>query len=247
MRVLSAATAIVAVFWSLAASAEGQPCYGVPVLGADNADATPQLAIVTPRGRVHFVKGGEQAGCPNTSPTCVMGAFVVGSDPVVVSATAGDYVCVTFTGPVPKAVSTSGFLPRAQLGAPPPETPLNSSAAWAGAWRSGDEQTITIKPKPDGRIAIEGEASWGSHDPDRVKRGGVNVGDIEAEVSVADGVAAFANDYDGTTKPFAFKRADNSDVCRVKLWRLGPYLVASDNLRCGGMNVTFTGVYRKPE
>ena len=26
---------------------------------------------------------------------------------------------------------------------------------------------------------------------------------------------------------------------------IGPYLVAADNLGCGGMNVTFTGVYRK--
>ena len=247
MRPLPAAAGIVGIFWCLSALAEGQSCYGVPMLGADNAGATPQLAIVAPPGRVHFVKGSEQAGCPNTSATCAMGAFVVGGDPVIISTTGGDYACVTFTGPAPKAVSTTGFLPRAQLGAPPQEAAVKASSAWAGAWRSGDEQTITIKPKPYGHIAIEGEASWGSHDPDRVKRGGVNIGDIEAEVPVVDGVAAFAIDYDGTTKPFDFKQADNSDVCRVKLWRLGPYLVVADNLRCGGMNVTFTGVYRKPE
>jgi hypothetical protein len=247
MRLQSSATAIVAVFWCLPVLAEGQPCGGVPTLNADNAGAAPQLAVVAPRGRVHFVKGIEQDGCPSASATCAMGAFVVGGDPVVVSTTAGDYACATFTGPAPKALSTSGFLPRAQLGAPPPEKPVNASAAWAGAWRSGDEQAITIKPKPGGRIAIEGEASWGSHDPDRVKRGGVNSGDIGAEVPIVDGVAAFAIDYDGTTKPFDLKRDDNSDVCRVKLWRLGPYLVASDNLSCGGRNVTFTGVYRKAE
>jgi hypothetical protein len=28
------------------------------------------------------------------------------------------------------------------------------------------------------------------------------------------------------------------------MWRLGPYLVVADNGRCGGMNVSFTGVYR---
>ena len=33
--------------------------------------------------------------------------------------------------------------------------------------------------------------------------------------------------------------------CKVWMRRLGPYLVASDNLSCGGMNISFTGVYTK--
>ena len=245
MRVFAAATGLVAVFWSLSALAEGQPCYGVPALA--DSEVAPQLALVTPKGRTHFVKGSEQAGCPGAGAACAMGAFVVGGDAVITSITSGEYACATFTGPAPKAVSTSGFLPRTQLGAPLSQPSVNTAAAWAGAWHSGDEQTITIKPKGDGHIAIAGEATWGMHDPERVKRGGVNVGEIEAELSIADGVAAFAIDNDGSTKPIDLKPADNSDVCRVKLWRLGPYLVAADNMRCGGMNVTFTGVYRKAE
>jgi hypothetical protein len=243
MRLLPAATLVVAAFWCGSASAQGQPCYGVGVLGA--GEAAPTLAIVAPAGRLHFVKGGEEAGCPGASAACAMGAFVVGGDAVVVSTTSGDYACVTFTGPAPKAVSTSGFLPHAQLAAPPPEKPVNVSAAWTGEWRSGDEQTITIKPKGDGRIVVHGDATYGGHDPERVKRGAVNAGQIEAEVSIADGAAAFASDGDGTTQPFEFKGPNDDDVCRVKLWRLGPYLVAADNVRCGGMNVSFTGVYRK--
>jgi hypothetical protein len=243
MRLLAAATGLVAVFLSVSASAEGQPCYGMPVLAV--GEVTPKLAIVAPAGRLHFVKGAEQAGCPAAGAACAMGAFVVGGDAVVISSTSGDYACATFTGPLPKAVSTSGFLPRAQLAAPPAVTSVDVSAAWAGEWRSGDEQTITIKPKGDGRIAIKGEATWGAHDPERVKRGGVNAGEIEAEVPIAGGAASFAMDDDGNTKPFDLKLPDDRDVCRVKLWRLGPYLVAVDNVRCGGMNVTFAGIYRK--
>ena len=244
MRLIAAATSIVVAAWCCSALADDKPCYGMPTLTIDTGVA-PYLAIVKPGDRARFVKGGEQAGCPNASAACATRAFVVGGDPIVVSATAGEYACATFTGPWPKAVSTSGFLPRAQLGAPPPGTQINASSAWAGTWQSGDEQTITIRPKPDGRIAIEGDATWGGHDPDRVKRGAVNAGTISAEVSIADGVAAFTMDGDGATKPFDFKLPDDSLVCRVKLWRLGPYLVAADNLGCGGMNVTFTGVYRK--
>src|SRR5436190_11154768 len=50
---------------------------------------------------------------------------------------------------------------------PPREPPVNASTAWAGTWWSGDEQTITIRPKPDGRIVIKGVATWGGHDPER--------------------------------------------------------------------------------
>jgi hypothetical protein len=64
-------------------------------------------------------------------------------------------------------------------------------------------------------------------------------------VSIANGVAAFTSDGDGATKPFDLKLPDDSVVWRVKLRRLGPYLVAAGSLGCGGMNVTFTGVYRK--
>jgi hypothetical protein len=133
----------------------------MPALSVD-AVVVPSLAIVKPGDRARFVKGGEQAGCPNPSAACAARAFVLGGDPVVVSATAGEYACATFTGPGPKAVSTSGFLWRAQLGAPPTEAPVNASTAWARTWWSGDEQTITIRPKPDGRIVIRGEATWGS-------------------------------------------------------------------------------------
>lgn len=244
MRLISATATIVAALWSFSALAEDQPCFGMPALSVD-AGAVPSLATVTPGDRARFVNGSEKAGCPNAGASCAMRAFVVANDAVVVTATAGDYACATFTGPGPKAASTSGLLPRARLSAPPAAAPVNAAAAWAGTWRSGDEQTITIKAKRDGGIAVNGDASWGASDPDRVKRGGVNVGEIVGEVSIADGVAAFAMDDDGATKPFDLKLPADSDVCRVKLWRLGPYLVAADNLRCGGMNVTFTGVYRK--
>ncbi len=38
---------------------------------------------------------------------------------------------------------------------------------------------------------------------------------------------------------------ENEDLCSVTLRLVGDYLVVSDNLKCGGVNVTFNGVYRK--
>jgi len=246
VRLIAIMAGIVAAVWCFSALADDKPCYGMPPLSVD-AGVAPTLAIVKPGDRARFVKGGEQAGCPSPGAACATRAFVVGGDAVVVSATAGEYACATFTAPGRKAVSTSGFLPRAQLVAPSTEAPVDAPTAWAGTWWSGDEQTITIRPKPDGRLVIKGVATSGGHDPERVKRGAVNAGNLSAEVSITDGVAAFTDDGEGATKPFDLKLPDDSGLCRVKLRRLGPYLVAADNLGCGGMNVTFTGVYRKTE
>ena len=37
----------------------------------------------------------------------------------------------------------------------------------------------------------------------------------------------------------------DTDDCEVKLTLLPPFLAVTDNLNCGGYNVTFTGIYRK--
>ena len=50
--------------------------------------------------------------------------------------------------------------------------------------------------------------------------------------------AAFTADYDENTLPYEAE----TDYCAVRLWRLDSYLVAIDNNKCGGMNVTFTGL-----
>jgi len=42
-----------------------------------------------------------------------------------------------------------------------------------------------------------------------------------------------------------FRDGEGDAMCEVKLHRRGPYLVASDNSQCGGMNVRFNGIYTK--
>ncbi len=221
-------------------------CFGVPVLNAD-ATMVPRLQVVASGAdRVPFLKGSDgAANCPDASPACAGRAFVVAGDPVIVTGQDGDFSCATFTGAGAKMASTSGWLPHARLKDAAAADPVNAATAWAGSWRSGDEKQITIRSASGGRIAVSGDATYGADDPGRVQRGAVNSGQISATVPVSNGAAAFAMDDDGATKPFDAKLPNDSDVCRVKLWRLGSYLVAADNVRCGGMNVTFTGVYRR--
>jgi hypothetical protein len=94
------------------------------------------------------------------------------------------------------------------------------------------ESDITIKPgaKP-GTLSISGDATWGGFDPERVKKGAVHTGEIAGLASPS-----------GPT--LAFDDATDSD-CKLWMHRLGPYLLVSDSYNCGGMNVTFWGVYTR--
>lgn len=211
------------------------------VQGLDAPDAAPRLQTIVPGpDRVHFIKSAAlQPGCPNDTAACATRRYLVAKDLVVVTGVQGGYACATFTGPAPKFATTSGLLPTGAL------TDAAASAVdWRGTWRSGDEQEIDIRPAAGGAITIEGNATFGGSDPERVARGAVNAGQIGATLTPADGKAAFSASDDGKGASYDADPGDDS-VCRVRLWRVGPYLVAADNLMCGGMNVTFTGVYRR--
>jgi hypothetical protein len=211
--------------------------------------AEPVLRQVRPGpGRVHFVvNGSDRAGCPSAADDCKRRTFLVAGDAVVVTGTQGDYACATFAGPAPSQPSTSGWLPSAALVAPAPSIDASAGTqdAWLGDWQSGPEEHIRITRAPDGLMALAGDATFGASDPDRVKRGAVNTGDFSAVVAPAGGHLAFLVGDGGRPLPYDAARARTQSLCGLRLWRTGPYLVVADNLQCGGMNVTFTGVYRR--
>lgn len=60
-------------------------------------------------------------------------------------------------------------------------------------------------------------------------------------VAPADGALSFAMSEKGTL-PLA--KGGEFD-CKVWMRRVGPWLVVDDNLACGGLNVSFRGVYRR--
>ncbi|HEY4203361.1 MAG TPA: hypothetical protein VGM83_22625 [Devosiaceae bacterium] len=192
--------------------------------------------------RLHFQRdGGEDGDCPGTDASCEMRSYLVPGNPVVVTSQNGDYACATFTGGAPNFVSTSGWLAKNELEAFPPKP---AESTWTGDWRQGDEQEIKIAMNPDGQLALDGYASWGAADPQRVANGGVNTGSIAGTVMIdKPDMVAFSLDVNG--KPVAGANLKDDSTCAVKMWKMPPYLVVADNLACGGMNVTFTGVYAK--
>ena len=119
-------------------------------------------------------------------------------------------------------------------------------ATWVGAWTAGPEHNITISSGPGGVLAIEGFATWGASDPQRVESGGVNVGEFYAEVPgdwIVGTQLAFGVGVDGTVRADAAEEFD----CVVQLEIQEAELFVSDNGMCGGHNVRFNGVYERTE
>lgn len=89
-------------------------------------------------------------------------------------------------------------------------------SAWTGRWRDGDDW-IRIKRR-HGALSFDGHATWARQ----------NFGDFEG-TAMPNGAAANVSD----------------SGCTVTMRLVGGYLVGDDNGQCGGMNVRFTGVYRR--
>lgn len=190
--------------------------------------------VAKARPKLNFIRGAqERKDCPSLAPQCRSSAFLVGGDTVLVSRRRGDLACASYTDA--KGHNTAGWLPAATLEAvAPAEIPV--PAGWTGTWKR-IEAEIRIKPRLDGEIVVEGTAAWGSHDPDRVKRGTVRSGEISSKVKPA-GDAIFFSD----APVDSFEKAPASE-CAVRMRRVGPYLLVEDNSACGGVNVSFSGLY----
>jgi hypothetical protein len=165
-------------------------------------------------------------------------AYVVAGDILVAEATKGSFTSVTFVTPAGK--TRGGWLDSAGL------TRIAAGARWPGKWKAW-ESGIEIAPgRVGGTLRVEGSATWGAHDPERVARGGVHVGEFAVDARSNGDRIAFSVDEtaDGMVgRPFG-DAPEEEYRCRVQLRLLGPYLLAHDNNACGGANVSFTGTYR---
>ncbi len=219
------------------ARAEDVPCGAIPDL-----PAAPVLSlghVSTAAERIHFIKDAvERPGCPNMKPECLDRAYLVPGDRVIITAERPDFVCATYINA--KGEDRPGWLPSVAVAhdRSEPVTP----AGWLGKW-SRVEAEITVKAGKAGVLHIEGNATFGALDPARVKRGAVNIGEIEADVTPAGDRLSFAVG-DSATLP-----VDQGEefACKVWMQRIGPWLIVYDNHNCGGRNVTFRGFYtRRP-
>jgi len=154
-------------------------------------------------------------GCPQKGPECRTTSALAPGTEVLVSKINGGFACVW------QSHDVVGWLPAAAVGpavAFDRNPPLSS---WGGEWRFFDN-SVTITPAPDGRrLHVAGQAFW--H--------GIN--------STHDG----SIEFDAAPSANHLSDRDKDSGCEVQMTLVGRRLIVSDNRRCGGMNVTFAGVY----
>ena len=194
--------------------------------------------VSTTQAKLNFVAGPDKRTptCPSPESTCRLKAFLVPGDEVLINTTEGSYVCATFKAQ--SGIVTRGLLPRAALQVVPPEQV--SAQKWDGKWRRDLEVEIVIESRKE-QVKVSGRATWGSSDPQRVKRGAVNTGELSGSGKPRGQVLAIGYDPDRSGFPPPEDAA--SDICAAQLEMYGRYLVVEDNGRCGGLNVSFTGLY----
>jgi hypothetical protein len=206
-------------------------------VSGDSNDLTPHSAIVSStEPHTYFIHGSEKSGCPSASAACRARAYVVPNDQVIVTGTPGAYACAWLTNP--KGVTTRNWLPAAALRTVPASDPTLDN--WAGHWRTG-EQDITITRSGGGQLTVKGQATYGRFDPERVKRGAVNDGEVVGTTAPQGNRLAFNQGDNNKTLPF--NDADEN-ICKIKMNLVGPYLWALES-GCGGAGVSFDGVYAR--
>jgi hypothetical protein len=214
----------------------------VPGAGAENEadclgvdfDAKQPIPVstVSPGSpRVHYVKSHwEDADCPSAAEKCRSQAYLVPGDLVLTGRARGEWACISYQAPkAAKARWTNGWIPASRL-KPVPRHPSPGLSGWLGAWKTRSAR-IEITRGEQGTLAVEGEALLQAAQS-------VHSGVLAADVKPGRDLIAFADD--GST-PFESEKAG----CRVRMQRVGAYLVVEDNGGCGGSMVTFTGFYRR--
>ena len=202
------------------ASAEGLNCWGI------QADTTIDQSEEFEAGRID---GRGPAQFSNPLPTCFSArcwnlkqSYLVAGDPVIVTSTTPDYRCVTYANPGKRLYW--GWLPTGRV------TLIKSGAApeplprWLGVWQFR-YNSITLTSIDGRTVQAKGNAAW-------VRAGIANVGEIEAS-GVPRG------------DMLILEEGDPSYSCVLKLLKIGNVIAAQDNLRCGGLNVSFSGLYSR--
>jgi hypothetical protein len=164
--------------------------------------------------------------CPPGAAACTEPAhtpYVIPGDAVIVGARAGNAVCVAKPN---RQGATAGWVTEHQVALQP--TPPAPLSAWVGHWMLAGGDTIDLKARGSA-LVVGGAACWPACNASGKAARVPNVGELDGKATPAGGHLRLGADND----------------CAAEMWLVAPYLVVFDNLGCGGMNVSFTGIYQR--
>jgi hypothetical protein len=176
----------------------------------------------------------DEDGCPTDGKKCEGKAYLVRDNQVLVSATQGSYRCIAFFN---GQRQTTGWVSTDGLTLVPTKA---SEGVWADTWkRVQGDALMTIRKRADHYVA-SGITTYA------VQPGNVRIG-------TANGTLRVTSTPAGAIASFTQNSGDPTSECKVTLKQLGPWLLINDgatddaNSGCGGMGVTFNGLYRRAQ
>ena len=195
----------------------------------ENALTSIGLYEITDVGRTRFVKGWTKEGphCPSLDPNCRQPSFLIEGDKVVVNEIDGDFACANYVNN--KGVNLANWLPLKSLAR------TSMEPRWEGRWKTYDGSASLEIIAQGSRLIVNGNAQYESGTT-------VNTGDFVGEGDPMMSEMSFG--YDGG-RIMRHDDAARSGNCAVRLRQLGPYIAVLDNGACGGLNVSFNGLYRR--
>lgn len=210
-----------------AALADEQPKVEQECLSYDSAYENAPLFNVKPSSgeeRVYLYKRTQP--CPKEKPCgSRQKPYLLSGDVVFAGPPNQGFRCAYYGSRDGKIVA--GFIPIENLRALDENNGFGLTVDFVmGTWKY-ENDSIEIKAAAAGQINGDGQAYYQTAET-------VNDGAFSAQATLASG-----------QKELVFKEGNDESSCVVKLHRRGPYLVASDNNNCGGLNVRFNGIYTK--
>ena len=208
-----------------AALADEQPKVEKECLSYDSAyENAPLFAVKTGPNEQRAWLYKQTQLCPKDKPCgSRQKAYLVSGDVVFAGPPNRGFRCAYYGRPNGKIVA--GFIPIDNLKALTEDTSLSIDFV-IGTWNY-ENDSIAMKAVAAGQVSGDGQASYQTAET-------VNEGSFSAQAPLAAG-----------QKELVFKEGNDESSCVVKLHRRGPYLVASDNNYCGGLNVRFDGIYTR--
>jgi hypothetical protein len=167
----------------------------------------------------------EASYCSTSPRECARRSYVVPGDLVVTGTSRDGYICASFFA---KTKLVSGWIEASRLRRH--DDPAPNLQDWTGEWTNGWWGRIRLSRLGD-RVKVSGFAQWQQFDINaRPIRGGITTGGVE-----------------GTARPQGtlLYISEGDDSCTVTMRLLVGKLFVRDNRSCGGLNVTFTGVYER--
>lgn len=251
-RYLSLALAFVLHPVASMAEDASQICSDIPSTEFNGAGQTSleALQVAKGAGRVQFRTDdwGQPGHCPSDDARCRLSSYVVAGDVILATPTRKNgQVCAVYTAPDSGRITVDGYLPLKAL--VPYKGSLLETNGWAGTWHrsassensSPEEDQIIIKPLADGRYRLTGLAVGDKFTTAK----NIRLGEFDIIDQPLNREFAFSIAPDGSARPYdEAPDATGTSRCRLRMWRVGPYMVVRDNVKCAD-GVRFTGAYRR--